>query len=239
MTAAPARPWWKQLWDWLDFWSSLPKAKLVDEDGKREAKQKIASLTPQAVKYLVEAWIRQNDELARDLESVRSRGAALLAATGVITGVLTLLVPITASIHASLEPNSLVATALVILAGIAFVVLIYCALGTVVLAIRSQEVDFWGQAEMKAQGNQQLSDIEQEYAFSLYVTYTDNIERLKNPVGYLRQAQVYFRLLVFALAGLVVASVLTGALGASTAAQPGSAVTSLGLVRTQVEVQFR
>lgn len=216
MAATEGDPWYERLWKWMDFWSNLKPPTLVNEPGKEEISRAIASLGVDARRFLTDVWVRQNDELARDLESVRNRGSGLLAATGVITGVLTLLVPISALIHATLSPRSPLAVLLLVLAALAFVVLIYCALGTVVLAIRAQEVGFWGQAEMKPASKQTLKDIELEHAFSLYVTYTDNIERLRNPVGYLRQAQVYFRVLVFALAGLVVASVLAGAVGAAT-----------------------
>ena len=206
----------RRIWAWIDFWSRLEPADLVDDAEKERIRAALRSMRPETRQFLTDVWIRQNEQLARDLESARSRGTSLLAATGVITGVLTLLVPIGALVHSTFRPSSRLATGLLILVGAAFVAMIYFALGSIVLAIRAQEVDFWGQSELlPGMGRSNLA-YELEYAFSQYVTYTDNVGRLRNPVGYLRQAQVYFRLFVFALAGLVVASVLAGAAGALT-----------------------
>jgi len=203
----------RRVWDWIDFWSRLDPAPLVDDAGKEAIRDALRSMHPETRQFLISTWIRQNEQLGRDLESVRTRGSALLAATGVITGVLTLLVPIGALIHSTFRPSSPVGLVLLGLAALAFVAMLYFALASVVLAIRSQEVDYWGQSELIPELRASFVSYELEYAFSQYVTYTDNVSRLRNPVGYLRQAQFYFRLLVFALAGLVAASVLASVQG--------------------------
>jgi hypothetical protein len=210
----PSKPnWFRRAWNWFDFWSRLEPAVLVTEDNKAQIQDAIRLMKPETRKFLADVWVRQNDGFSRDLESIRTRATSLLAATGVITGVLTLLVPVAPLIRTSFAPSSVVAIGLLVLAAAAFVAMIYCALGTVVLAVRAQEVDFWGQSELKPSSPSSKEAYELLYGFSLYVTYTDNVSRLRNPAGYLRQAQAYFRVLVFALAGLVVASVLAGAIG--------------------------
>jgi hypothetical protein len=147
---------------------------------------------------------------------------ALLTAAGVISGVLALLVPVAAVIQGGVNPATWFDGVLLGVALAAFGLTIYCAVATAVLGMRSQEVDFWGQSEMHPGTRESPVGYELEYAFSLYVTYLDNLSRLGNPVGYLRQAQAYFRAVVIALAALVVLAALALFFGALSPASAPS-----------------
>jgi hypothetical protein len=229
MTDSPKTSRLRKVWNWVDFWSRLDPPELVSEEQKARIREEIRKMSPETRSFLTDVWVRQDANFFQDLESIRRRGSSLLAATGVITGVVTLLVPIAAFIHASISPTSFTARALLGLTALAFFVIIYCAAGTVILAIRSQQVDYWGQTELKPVADRSTVGYELLYASSLYITYTDNVSRLRSPAGYLRQAQSYFRVLVLALASLVVASVLASAAGALTVprgSQPATTVSS-------------
>jgi len=214
MTAAiQDAPSWRRAYDWINFWSRLPRAILLTQQQHQQISEQIRTMPPAGRRLLITAWERQNDQLSKDLESVRNRGMALLTATGVISGVITLLIPIIAAAHGELKPTSLLPAVLLFVAVVAFLVTTYCAVATVVLGIRSQEVDVWAQSELHpGDGNSALA-YELVYAFTLYITYSDNVSRFANPVGYLRQAQAYFRTLVQALAVLLLASVVAVAAG--------------------------
>lgn len=178
---------------------------------------------PESRAFLVRAWERQYDEAREDAQSVRTRGIALLTATGVISGVLTLLLPVTAALRVALNLNSPGSIIPILVAAIAFFLMLWCATGTVVLAIKAQAVGVWSQSSVKPLQGRDMVGYELEYAFNTYVAGADNINRLANPAGYLRQAQWYFMSLVFALTALVLASALTVVLGAATASSGASA----------------
>jgi hypothetical protein len=212
--ATGAVPRWRTIYNWVNFWSRLAPAPLLTPVQHEVISEQLRTMDPGSRRFLIDAWKRQNDQLSKDLDSVRARGTALLTATGVISGVLALLVPVAAAIHGGVSPATRFSLVLLGLAAGAFGLTIYCAVATAVLGMRSQEVDFWGQNEMHPGTRGSPIGYELQYAFSLYVTYTDNLSRLGNPVGYLRQAQAYFRLLVMALAALVILAGLALFVGA-------------------------
>jgi hypothetical protein len=211
---------WKTLYNWLDWWSRLPPPEFLTPDEHTAVFEHLRIMRKESRDLLVRAWERQNDELGRDLESVRTRGMALLTATGVVSGVLALLVPVVAALHIGLNPASFLDDVLLGLAGGAFALTIYCAVATAVLGIRSQEVGSWAQNEMHPGTHDTVVGYELEYAYRVYVTYSDNARRFSNPPGYLRQAQTYFRLLVEALGGLVVLAGISLVVGALTQSVP-------------------
>ncbi len=211
----------RRAWELIDFWSPLPEADRLSDQDREALTERLLKVPADGRQVLTRSWERQYDEIREDTASVRARGVALLTATGVISGVLALLVPLATGLHSTLNLKSLPLVFLTLIAILAFVLILYCAVGTVVLAIRAQEVAFWGQSELHILDRNGKVRYEIEYAISLYVTYTDNVQRLRNPAGYLRQAQVYFRTLVQALAAFVAVALLLVALGATS--QPTNA----------------
>ncbi len=221
MSAARVSGWPSRLYKRLRFWDKLPNAKVLSEAERETAWDRIRTMRPAARQMFIDALIRQNARVAADIESVANRGTALLTATGVISGVLALLVPVGAAIQGRLHAPSIFAFGLLILAGAAFVAVVYCALATVVLAIRSQEVGYFSLVEMRPGVGESALAYELDYAYQLYLAYSDNDSRLTVLVSYLRDAQAYFRGLAQALTMLVVISAMAIA---SSAFVAGSAV---------------
>ena len=60
---------------------------------------------------------------------------------------------------------------------------LYCAVGTTFLAIRAQQVDFWGQTEIHPNEMSSIKQYEIAYGWSLYVTWRENLDRLRVPVA--------------------------------------------------------
>src|SRR4029077_7183054 len=108
MTAQNApTPRWRRLYNWVDWWSQLAPAVTLTAAEHALITEHLRVMAPKSRQLLTGIWERQNEQLNQDLESVRGRGAALLTATGVVSGVLTLLIPVVALVHIGWNTTSL------------------------------------------------------------------------------------------------------------------------------------
>jgi hypothetical protein len=208
--------WLRRAYDQLNFLSVPPTPDLVPATRYDEIFDQIRAMPPDARQVLIDQLARQHERLDRDTESVRARGSDLLTATGVMSGVLALIVPVTTAIHAGFGAPSKPALVLFGIAAIAFLVVIYCGVACVVLAIRSQEPGWSSVVEMRPIAGQSVLAFTLDYAFKLQIAYLDNDSRLTIRVSFLRQAQTLFRTLIQALALLVVVSLVAIAIDAFT-----------------------
>jgi hypothetical protein len=185
----------------MRFWARIPLPAPTAQAEIDRFKTEIRAAPAGVRRAAIDAFVRQYDEVKSDLNSTRGSAGGLLAATGVITGVVAL----TAGFTPLFQGRSWIAVVGLALSA----VVVYCAVATTFLAIRAQQVDFWGQAELHPNELFDAITYEAEYVTALYVSWLDNVQRLRNPVGYLRDAQAFFRALVIALGSLVVLTIVT------------------------------
>ncbi len=183
----------------MKFWGRIPLPPTTPQAEIDHYRAEMAAAPAKVRLAALDAMVHQYDEVKADLNSTRGSAGALLAATGVISGVVAL----TAGFTPLFQSRSWVVFVGLLLTA----VVVYCAVATTFLAIRAQQVDFWGQAELDPSELKDAATYETEFATALYVTWRDNLQRLRNPVGYLRDAQVFFRALVVALGLLVLVTI--------------------------------
>lgn len=234
MTAAAARNWWVRAWKWVAFWERLPIARPLDDTEREAVWDQIRAMKPDARQLFIGSLARQNDRIAQDVQSVTNRGTALLAATGVITSVLTILIPASAAIHANIKPESPLALAVLAAVALDAIVVLYCALATVLLAIRSQEVGYWSLVEMSLNSGQSALALELDHTYQLYLAYSDNDGRLTVLISYLRNAQAYFRTLAQALTVLVLVAALAIVAGAINFGGTSGAASQTGPIKSPI-----
>jgi hypothetical protein len=198
------------LWHFLYFWEKLPVPKDIPKRDKTRFRQQLQSRIRNDDKLLqlfIKSWENRYKEIVDDRAAVRSRGANLLPATGVIAGVVALVVPVGTWVTGVLHFKSVGATALGVLVLIWIALILYCGVAATFLAIRAQEVSDWGSVEMFTHPpTGQKGDYDIEYCCSLYVASRLNRRILDSYVRYLNDAQLYFRLLVMVIALLVISS---------------------------------
>jgi hypothetical protein len=199
------------LWKLLKFWQTLPTPPTMSDEEKEKHRTAIRSAAPDARRAAVEGLARQYDEVSSDFASIRSRAGGLLAATGVITGLVTLSSPFVAP----LQSRSWLGFVGLLLT----IAVLYCAVAAAWLAIRAQQVTFWGQAIVDPDDFPSSEKYEIEYCWSLYVIFKENQRRISVPVAYLRDAETFFRAVIVGL-GLLVVLTLMGAV--FTASTPGT-----------------
>jgi len=176
----------------------------MDEEGKRRARAALEKTPAKALATLRQAMERQYDEVKEDIVSVRSRAGSLLTGVGLVFATLALVSPVSGAFRSLAEHQKVAATIFGVVLGVLLLALIYLSLGVLWLSLRAQQVGFWGQADMHPE---EAEKFELEYVISLFVTHQDNVARLANPVGYLRQAQGYFLVLLLVLMTLIVVAV--------------------------------
>ena len=111
-----------------------------------------------------------------------------MAATGVITGLVTLSTPFVAP----LQSRSWLGFAGLLLT----LAVLYCAVAAAWLAVRAQQVTFWGQAVVDPGDFSSSEKYGLEYCWSLYVIFKENQKRISVPVAYLRDAETFFRAVI-------------------------------------------
>jgi hypothetical protein len=200
------------LWKLLQFWQTLPTPPTMGKEEKEEHRAAIQGAASDARKAAIEGLVRQYDEVNSDFSSIRSRAGGLLAATGVITGLVTLSTPFVAP----LQSRSWLGFAGLLLT----LAVLYCAVAAAWLAIRAQQVRFWGQAVVNPDDFTTSEKYGIEYCWSLYVMFKENQKRISVPVAYLRDAETFFRAVIVGLGLLVVLTLVGAIFTASTPATP-------------------
>ena len=174
-----------------------------------------------------QALERQYGEVRDDIQSIRMRATGLVTGVGLVFATLALVTPVSTSFRTLAASHREIAIGLGIAVGLLLLALAYLAIGVLWMALRAQQVAFWGQSETHPEEAHSKDSFQIEYLLSLYVTHQDNIARLTNPVSYLRQAQGYFLVLLVVLVALVVVAVGVIATDIGASSQPGKTLRPL------------
>ncbi len=171
-----------------------------------DLRDQVGALQPETVDHLIGAWRDEYDELQRDIDGARSRGAQLLA----VTGFLSVLVTLTSSSPPTGAGFVMTAVALGLL-GFFFA-------GAVWLTYHTIRVSAWEQVVMNPippQSHGELDRARREYASQLLVANSSLRMRLRVPTGYLRDAYAYFAITSVLVLSLVFIHFFTGTPGSS------------------------
>jgi hypothetical protein len=166
----------------------------------------VDALKPETVEHLIGAWRDEYDELQRDIDGVRSRGAQLLA----VTGFLSVLVTLT-----SFSPPSGVAF---VVTAVALALLGFFFAGAVWLTYHTIKVASWEQVAVTPippQAKGELDRARRKYASQLLDANTRLRMRLRVPTGYLRDAYAYFAITSALVLSLVFIHFFTGTPGSA------------------------
>lgn len=198
-----------RFWGFLHFWTPVPPPEVPHKADQKELLSKdLSKLTDAQRETLQRTWERDLDEVNRDLESTRGAASRLFLAVGLISGLVSLVAASVAGLtklDAGFGVRIVIATVLIGCAS----ALLYFAFGTAFLAYRTQSVVFWGSPQVElVTAASKNHDYSADYLTALYIAARNNHERLRGPVGYLREAQRYLAVALALLALLVLFSLL-------------------------------
>jgi hypothetical protein len=209
----------------LWFWRHLQLSTLRPEtpEGEKFAKDlddlrlKVASLKEETIEHLIGAWKDEHQSLLRDIDTARSRGAQLLA----VTGLLTVFVAITSGLPSSGTWRTVTVVAISLL-GFFFV-------GTVWLTYHTIKVAAWEDLiinPLAAQQHGELKAARLDYAQRLLDTSTRLRQRFRATTGYLRDAYLYFAFTTVIVLALLLLKVFAGSAPVSTSSSTERAIPS-------------
>ena len=196
----------KQLRDFLVFWERLPDRALPPGSAmdawKDTLRDRIRHIPPELVPDMIEIWRRRYEQTEADRVSSAARATALLTLIGVVTAASTLIISATSG-------APLPFLVLVLAFGLLLLIAITAA---VWLAIWVQQVGNWDSPRIEPEAASSARALRLSSALEHLAAAEQNLKRINNITGYLRDAQgwalVAISLLVI-LAPLAVAASLS------------------------------
>jgi hypothetical protein len=152
-------------------------------------------------------WEAQYKDVRDDLTAVRGRATNLLSATGIISGVVALVVPLATWFVALLRFNNFATSIVGLFTLLLIACLLWSAIAAVYLSVSAQQVAKWTLFDTIPRPENRKAAYEVDYTQSLYVASVEDSKRVDNFVRYLHDAQRYFKILIAALVILVAASI--------------------------------
>jgi hypothetical protein len=217
--------------DFLKFMGTPRPAEEAEDEGAAKARARIESLNDKALTSYIAFLQRRYDEQKAGADSVSSRGGSLFVFVGILTTGATLLAGLA-------TPENPWLLGLIVLFGFC---LFYATLAAAFLAIRSQQVSVWKAPSLKLENLGSKRALDVQLAVELMAAVDFNRETHRNLVAYLRDGQVWARLVLFLvviLAAIVVFANATKPMGtAASPATPSAMVAPSPAVATTPGVQ--
>jgi len=202
--------------EFLRFWELLPDPKGgLDEKAKKALRARLDGLSDKSLASYTEFLQRRYEEQQAAADSVASRGGSLFVFVGIITTGGTLLAGL------ATPANPLL---LWLVLGFGFC-LLYATFAAAFLAVRSQQVSVWAVPRLTPEDGTSKRALALTLAVELMTAVEHTKQTQRNLVSYLRDGQVWARLVllfVVLLAAIVVVANATKptAAIASTTASP-------------------
>jgi hypothetical protein len=176
----------------------IPELDVETDAGKKfkqeltQAKAKIGQLSDEVLAGVEAAWRAELDDVNRTFDTTRARASQLLTVTGLVTAVGGLVAHLPGS-----EPFYALAIADIAL-------LLYCIVATLFLTIQAIKVGEWNVVSTPIPDpKDDAMEIRRRAVFRSFKALRTNRCRLERPVGYLKDAFVFFGVAVVALIVLV------------------------------------
>jgi hypothetical protein len=208
----------RDVWDFMRFWELLrgPKGGL-DKETTKALRARLDKLSDKSLASYTEFLQRRYEEQQAGADSVASRGGSLFVFVGILTTGATLLAGLA-------TPENPWLFCLVLAFGFC---LFYATFAAAFLAVRSQQVSVWAVPSLTPEDGTAKRALGLTLAAELMAAVEYNEQTHRNLVAYLRDGQLWARLVLFfvvVLAAIVVVAnaVKPTAAGASTTPSPVS-----------------
>ena len=185
----------------LRFWELLRGPQVAGDDEAAKARARLEALSDQALASYIEFLQRRYEEQKSGADSVASRGGSLFVFVGIVTTGATLLAGLA-------TPENPWLLGLILVFGFC---LFYATFAASFLAIRSQQVSVWMAPTLEPEdcGSKRAMDV--QLAVELMAAVDFNRETHRNLVAYLRDGQVWARMVLFLVVLLAAIVVLANA----------------------------
>ncbi len=189
----------RDVWDFIRFWELLHGPGGIDKEETKALRARLDKLSDKSLASYTDFLWRRYEEQQSGADSVASRGGSLFVFVGILTTGATLLAGLA-------TPENPLLFVLVLAFGFC---LFYATFAAAFLAVRSQQVSVWAAPSLSPEDGTNKRALDLTLAADLMAAVEHNKQTHQNLVAYLRDGQVWARLVIFfvvVLAAIVVSA---------------------------------